>query len=113
MRLFRQCLSVMLGMLMLCTVGCKPVSPIPTPEPTTPTQPVVPVLPTSATVKVMSWNILTPSWGGGPVDNRASGFIDTISEVLPDVIGVQEASQKWHDKFVGLPEKYVAVMNNG
>lgn len=109
MNLFRKCVTVALGMLTLCTVGCKPVSEIPTPAPTQPTTSTEAPLAKEATVKIMSWNILNPSWGGGPVDNRADSFVNTIKAEMPDVFGLQEASQKWHDKFASLPETYVPV----
>jgi len=68
-----------------------------------------PPVPTSAEIKVMSWNLLNPSWGGGPADMRSAPFLLTIENEHPDVLGVQEASSPWHEEFKALPEHYVPV----
>ncbi len=68
-----------------------------------------PSAPQSATVSVMSWNILNPAWGGGPAVLRSESFVKTVNDYLPDVIGLQEASSSWHKEFDALPDNYVAV----
>jgi len=62
--------------------------------------------PAVAFVKVMSWNILNPSWGGLPVDLRREEFFETLSAAAPDIAGIQEASSKWHEVFADLPAPY-------
>ena len=62
--------------------------------------------PPVASVKVMSWNILNPSWGGLPADSRCDAFFETLSAQAPDIIGIQEASSKWHATFDALPAPY-------
>lgn len=62
-----------------------------------------------AAIKVMSWNILNPSWGGTPADMRSEAFFTTLLEQMPDVIGLQEASTAWHTELSALPASYAAV----
>ena len=68
-----------------------------------------PPLPSSADIKVMSWNILNPTWGGGPVEFRRDAFVEIVCEQMPDVLGLQEASKRWHEVFDQLPASYEAV----
>ncbi len=62
--------------------------------------------PPVAFVKVMSWNILNPSWGGLPADMRCDAMFETLTAQMPDIVGIQEASSKWHDTFASLPAPY-------
>lgn len=64
-----------------------------------------------ASIKVMSWNILNPSWGGIPADMRADSFFATLTGQMPDVIGLQEASSQWQAEFDALPAPYEAICN--
>ena len=68
-----------------------------------------PELPASADIKIMSWNILNPPWGGTPADMRIDGVVDTLTAEMPDVIGFQEVGPKWHDEWHKLPGNYAAV----
>ncbi len=70
-----------------------------------------PPVPSTAEIKVMSWNVLNPSWGGGPAELRSEPFLLTVENEHPDVLGVQEASAPWHEEFKALPENYVPVNN--
>ncbi len=58
---------------------------------------------------IMSWNILNPAWGGGPAADRADAFGETVADVAPDVLGLQEASKTWHAEFDVLPSHYAPV----
>ncbi len=60
-------------------------------------------------VKVMSWNILNPAWGGPPAEMRVEPFLDTLMSQAPDVIGLQEVSTAWHTELAALPNPYAAV----
>lgn len=62
-----------------------------------------------AQIKVMSWNILNPTWGGTPAEMRAEAFFQTLTEQMPDVIGLQEASSAWQAEFEALPAPYAAL----
>lgn len=62
-----------------------------------------------AQIKVMSWNILNPAWGGPPADMRSEAFFDTLTAQMPDVIGLQEASTAWQTEFEALPAPYAAI----
>ena len=64
-----------------------------------------------AQLKVMSWNILNPTWGGPPAEMRVESFFSTLNEQMPDVIGLQEASSAWQAEFETLPAPYAAVCN--
>lgn len=68
-----------------------------------------PPVPSSAEIKVMSWNLLNPSWGGGPAESRSEPFLLTVREERPDILGVQEASSPWHEEFKALPDNYEPV----
>ncbi len=66
--------------------------------------------PSVAYVKVMSWNILNPSWGGLPVPSRCDAFFETLTAAAPDIVGIQEASTPWHDAFeASLPAPYAML----
>lgn len=97
---FKRILSTVCATVLLCSAGCAPSTPSPTPS--TP-------LATTASVKVMSWNILNPSWGGLPADMRIEAFVKNIAAETPDILGIQEASQKWHDEFAAMPKNYIAA----
>ncbi len=62
-----------------------------------------------AKIKIMSWNILNPAWGGPPAEMRSEAFFETLTAQMPDVIGLQEASTAWHTEFAALPAPYAAV----
>ncbi len=64
-----------------------------------------------AQIKVMSWNILNPAWGGPPAETRIETFFTTLTEQMPDVIGLQEASGPWQAEFDALPAPYQAICN--
>lgn len=68
-----------------------------------------PPVPSTADIKVMSWNLLNPAWGGGPAELRSEPFLLTVKEEHPDVLGVQEAASTWHTEFEALPDNYVPV----
>ncbi len=97
-------LCILLTCAMCGMVGCaekpQPNAPIPD-EPAPPEE--------TATVTIMSWNILNPTWGGGPAEDRAEGFLTTINERMPDILGLQEASVRWHEQFAALPANYEAI----
>lgn len=65
-------------------------------------------LPATADVKIMSWNLLNPLWGGIPVDQRCAPFYEALKTEVPDILGVQEASAPWHEAFATL-EGYTLV----
>lgn len=62
-----------------------------------------------APIRIMSWNILNPAWGGTPAELRSEAFFTTLLEQMPDVIGLQEASSAWHAEFEALPAPYAAI----
>ncbi len=62
-----------------------------------------------AKIKIMSWNILNPAWGGTPAEMRSEAFFSTLTAQMPDVIGLQEASTAWHTEFAALPAPFAAV----
>lgn len=62
-----------------------------------------------AKIRVMSWNILNPAWGGPPADMRIEPFFETLTKQMPDVIGLQEACTAWQTEFATLPAPYAAV----
>ncbi len=64
-----------------------------------------------APIKVMSWNILNPTWGGPPAEMRSDAFFATLTEQTPDIIGLQEASSAWQAEFDALPAPYQAICN--
>ncbi len=82
-------------------VGCT-AAPTADEEPT-------PAPPEPAQIKVMSWNILNPSWGGTPVDMRNDQMFTTIKRHLPDVVGLQEASTPWHESLAEFLAGYTPV----
>ena len=68
------------------------------------------LLPTPpAQITVMSWNILNPAWGGPPADVRVEPFLKTLTENMPDVIGLQEVSTTWQTELASLPSPYAAI----
>lgn len=93
----KKLLALWLSFALLCLVGCGEA----------PDEPEKEATPVELTV--MSWNLLNPAWGGGPVAGRSAEFVQTISERLPDVLGVQEASATWHEAFASLPSSYAAI----
>lgn len=62
-----------------------------------------------ARIKVMSWNILNPAWGGPPADMRINPFAETLTAQTPDVIGLQEVSTAWQTELTALLGPYIAV----
>lgn len=88
-------LCLVLALTILCLVGCADTPDEKENEP--------------VELTIMSWNILNPAWGGGPAADRADGFIQTVTECTPDVLGLQEASRTWHAEFDALPANYAAV----
>lgn len=64
-----------------------------------------------AQIKVMSWNILNPTWGGPPAEMRSEAFFRTLTEQMPDILGLQEASTSWQAEFDALPAPYQAICN--
>lgn len=61
------------------------------------------------TVRVMSANLLVDykSWGGEPVKPRAKQFVEMLSYMRPDVVGLQEMSDGWYCALRrNLPEGY-------
>ncbi len=98
----KKALCILAILCTLLTVGCGD-APSPAPEP------VTPALPTSADIKIMSWNILNPPWGGTPADMRIDGVVNTLTSELPDVIGFQEVGQKWHNEWDAMPDNYAMV----
>lgn len=84
---------VITAVLLLSAVGCQSEPPVPS----------------VAEVKVMSWNLLNPAWGGGPAEMRSEPFVRTIENEHPDVLGVQEAASSWHTEFKTLPSQYEPV----
>lgn len=81
-------LCILLGVLPLC--GCEQQPP-------------------TASLRVMSWNILNPSWGGLPVSMRCEAMFDTLVSAAPDIAGIQEASSSWHEAFAELPAPYAML----
>lgn len=49
-----------------------------------------------ANLRIMSYNLLNPEWGEISVADRDQKVADTVNSYLPDVIGIQEASEDWH-----------------
>lgn len=47
-------------------------------------------------VRIMSYNILHPEWGGVAVAGRDQNVADTLATYMPDVVGVQEVCEEWH-----------------
>ncbi len=52
-----------------------------------------------ADVRIMSYNILNPEWSstGETAESRVEPFYNLVTEYMPDVIGLQEASYLWHN----------------
>lgn len=49
-----------------------------------------------ADIRVMSYNILHPSWGNVAVDGRDTNVANILLYYMPDVVGLQETNATWH-----------------
>lgn len=64
-----------------------------------------------ADIRVMSFNILTELWNDKlPVEGRDLLVAETILTYQPDVIGLQEVSDKWHARLTPLIEEQYTVV---
>ena len=57
-----------------------------------------------ADIRVMSWNVLSPDWlhfdkSKAPIDNRHEKMAALVLDYMPDVIGLQESTSRWHKAF--------------
>ena len=57
-----------------------------------------------ADIRVMSWNVLSPDWlhfdkSKAPMDNRHEKMAALVLDYMPDVIGLQESTSRWHKAF--------------
>ena len=57
-----------------------------------------------ADIRVMSWNVLSPDWlhfdkSKAPIDDRHEKMAALVLDYMPDVIGLQESTSRWHKAF--------------
>lgn len=57
-----------------------------------------------AEIRVMSYNVLSPDWlhfdkSKAPMDNRHEKMAAIVLDYMPDVIGLQESTSRWHKAF--------------
>lgn len=57
-----------------------------------------------ADIRVMSWNILSPDWlhfdkSKAPINDRHEKMAALVLDYMPDVIGLQESTSRWHKAF--------------
>ena len=58
-----------------------------------------------ADIRIMSYNILNPNWGGNAIsEGRDKGVANIVMYYLPDVVGLQETYAGWHNAL----QKYLA-----
>ena len=50
-----------------------------------------------ADIRVMSYNILHPSWGNVAIDGRDTNVANILMYYMPDVVGIQETNAGWHN----------------
>jgi len=65
----------------------------------------------AADIRIISFNILCETWAENPdMSGRTPGVMGCILEYQPDVIGIQEVSQKWYDKlYTYIGDDYVFI----
>ena len=57
-----------------------------------------PALTEGADIRVMSYNVLNPKWNtSAPIDGRDDIVAEVIKYYMPDVVGVQETAEVWHN----------------
>ncbi len=49
-----------------------------------------------ADLRVMSYNILHPTWGDAPISGRDINLAKILLYYMPDVVGLQEVNSSWH-----------------
>ncbi len=57
-----------------------------------------------ADVRIMSYNVLSPDWlhfdkSKTPIDDRHERLTNTVLTYMPDVLGLQESTSRWHKAF--------------
>ena len=57
-----------------------------------------------ADIRVMSWNVLSPDWlhfdkSKAPMADRHEKMAALVLDYMPDVIGLQESTSRWHKAF--------------
>ena len=57
-----------------------------------------------ADIRVMSYNVLSPDWlhfdkSKTPIDDRHERLTETVLTYMPDVLGLQESTSRWHKAF--------------
>lgn len=62
-----------------------------------------------ADIRILSWNILNPKWGGTEVTERVGYFMQNLYYYRADVIGLQEAAQPWQEQLSALPAPYAFI----
>lgn len=49
-------------------------------------------------IRIMSYNILNPAWGGNAIsEGRDKGVANILMYYMPDVVGLQETAAVWHN----------------
>lgn len=65
-----------------------------------------------ADIRIMSFNLLTELWNQKlPVEGRDEIAAATLLTYLPDVIGLQEVSDKWYEQLVPMVEQQYTFIN--